>query len=603
MPVGHSWKTLIGWACDVSRGHLRVLWRVLTSHSTKKVFGFAAVVPVLALCLFVDSALIRWSGFAAEVLLEVDAALLDGGTQWMLLACCGVCLATLVWVRRRGGERVGNLESDFRNRLQAGGEDGFELSIRESDLIWHEPGTWLLGLAGLAALRYAMNYDRAARSTQALALLGLAALGQAAAVAVSWEPHRVVKARNLESKNTNKIEVGGNKEAPEEVQKSETEGGVERRDDGTTAVQERWTRARERGPDIRGAVAGTLVVLLACVAVFCREGMPEFHYRSRARLTGLWDNPNVFGALMAMGTVLAIAMVWPSEADGEDRPNVSGGSRCLNLIAHSVFHSPRSAMKRAFWLAAAVVLATGLLRSYSRGAWFGAAVGLAYLGWQLQHHPGKRELRILFPRLKLNCLVCAAALAVVASWSLRHAGGPVAQRAASVANSNDFSWRNRVASWEGALQMMTERPFFGLGWNRPQWVYVQFYGSSSVPDRGALQLNDYLILGTALGLPVLFCFASYVGLSLCPRAKAKPLRTTQERMRQQSGDGRQKTEPPAPPALDFGHWTLDSAAVCRAGAVVLLVGFWFDGGLFKLATGATFWILLELGRADTDERA
>jgi hypothetical protein len=32
--------------------------------------------------------------------------------------------------------------------------------------------------------------------------------------------------------------------------------------------------------------------------------------------------------------------------------------------------------------------------------------------------------------------------------------------------------------------------------------------------------------------------------------------------------------------------------------VVLLVGFWFDGGLFKLATGATFWVLLELGRED-----
>jgi hypothetical protein len=36
-------------------------------------------------------------------------------------------------------------------------------------------------------------------------------------------------------------------------------------------------------------------------------------------------------------------------------------------------------------------------------------------------------------------------------------------------------------------------------------------------------------------------------------------------------------------------------ATCHAGAMVLLVGFWFDGGLFKLPTAATFWILLELG--------
>ena len=37
------------------------------------------------------------------------------------------------------------------------------------------------------------------------------------------------------------------------------------------------------------------------------------------------------------------------------------------------------------------------------------------------------------------------------------------------------------------------------------------------------------------------------------------------------------------------------SATCHAGAIVLLVGFWFDGGLFKLATAAVFWILLELG--------
>jgi hypothetical protein len=46
----------------------------------------------------------------------------------------------------------------------------------------------------------------------------------------------------------------------------------------------------------------------------------------------------------------------------------------------------------------------------------------------------------------------------------------------------------------------------------------------------------------------------------------------------------------------------------RAGALTMLVAFWFDGGLFKLATASVFWILLELGaerrfkpRMDTDE--
>jgi hypothetical protein len=31
---------------------------------------------------------------------------------------------------------------------------------------------------------------------------------------------------------------------------------------------------------------------------------------------------------------------------------------------------------------------------------------------------------------------------------------------------------------------------------------------------------------------------------------------------------------------------------------MLLVAFWFDGGLFELATASVFWILLELGTFD-----
>ena len=42
---------------------------------------------------------------------------------------------------------------------------------------------------------------------------------------------------------------------------------------------------------------------------------------------------------------------------------------------------------------------------------------------------------------------------------------------------------------------------------------------------------------------------------------------------------------------------------CRAGAVVYLVAFWFDGGLFKLATASVFWILLELGAENQKRKA
>jgi hypothetical protein len=50
--------------------------------------------------------------------------------------------------------------------------------------------------------------------------------------------------------------------------------------------------------------------------------------------------------------------------------------------------------------------------------------------------------------------------------------------------------------------------------------------------------------------------------------------------------------------MQDGDWM---RTVCHAGAIVLLIGFWFDGGLFKLPTAATFWILLELGNVRNQE--
>jgi hypothetical protein len=41
------------------------------------------------------------------------------------------------------------------------------------------------------------------------------------------------------------------------------------------------------------------------------------------------------------------------------------------------------------------------------------------------------------------------------------------------------------------------------------------------------------------------------------------------------------------------------STVAAAAAAVLLIGFWFDGGLFKLPTGVVFWVLLELARCSS----
>jgi O-antigen ligase len=117
--------------------------------------------------------------------------------------------------------------------------------------------------------------------------------------------------------------------------------------------------------------------------------------------------------------------------------------------------------------------------------------------------------------------------------------------------------------------MMRDHPL-GVGWNQAVSVYDKNY---SPPKDGAaaLTMNSYLMLGTELGLPGLLCFVAYVGLCL-------------------HGKGRMQNE----------ECRIQTA--CRAGAIVLLVAFWFDGGLFDLPTAAVFWVLLELGNSNAEVR-
>jgi O-antigen ligase len=147
------------------------------------------------------------------------------------------------------------------------------------------------------------------------------------------------------------------------------------------------------------------------------------------------------------------------------------------------------------------------------------------------------------------------------------------RRALSAVNPVDFSWRNRVAAWEGALQITAEHPLFGTNWSQPESLYEHLYLVPRLSESVAIEMNDYLMLGATLGFPALGCFAMYVWMTLGRKAEIEK-------------SGKLETDICE---LDWLQTT------CHAGAIVLLVGFWFDGGLFKLPTAATFWILLELG--------
>jgi hypothetical protein len=291
-----------------------------------------------------------------------------------------------------------------------------------------------------------------------------------------------------------------------------------------------------------------LIGLLAGAALWQPAlGRMRIQYHEIVRWSGLWRNPNYYGVMMGAGLVLAIGMgvrAWRA-ADGQRRK--------FFLVA--------------LCSAAAIFSGYGAFRSYSRGAWLGVLTGLAYLAVQAGN--SSRPWAWL-RRHRLTLALLIASLTVLTFWQFRFSDWPPAHRVFSVVNINDFSWRNRVASWKWAVQSMAERPLAGSGWSRPVQPANPPNYSPPQNSGSALGTNDYLMLGTSAGVPALLCFAAY--LALCFRAR------------------------PAAPRP-----RLSVFAICRGSSIVFLVGFWLDGGLFVLAVTMVFWMLFELSRLEPAE--
>jgi len=349
---------------------------------------------------------------------------------------------------------------------------------------------------------------------------------------------------------------------------------------------------RENARQVHEDILNALLVVLTFSVLLQADWLPQFQYHGRIRWQGPWWNPNTFGLLMAVGLVLVLGLAWHEftvKPTSERGRRLNGGFFWL-----------------AFYVVALGLMVIGLVNSYSRGAWLGAAIGLAYLAWQFLrrqkeecrrqkgedsagesefgnrkseistgscHSRGSRGI-LWLRRNWMPLAVILASLAVLAFWSFRHMDAIIARRAFSVANVNDLSWRNRLVAYEGGLQMMATSPWCGFGWDQPKPVYEEFYMPTQLIDSRVFDLNDYFNTGLALGLPALACFLTYIWLSLHRHPASNIVH---------------------PECSSPATRHLSLRASCRAGLVILLVGFWLQQGLFWLALGVPFWALLELG--------
>ena len=378
-----------------------------------------------------------------------------------------------------------------------------------------------------------------------------------------------------------------------------------------------------------------LVLLLAFASWWHLDVAHSFY--PGTRWTGLWENPNTYGMLMGAGVVLTAGLFAASLKSKVQSPKskIQGQTSTVpspqskigkdESIWKSAIRNPQSAIL----LVAAGMMGVGLFFSYSRGAWLGTAISLLYLVKAY----GKFKWRFVLPG------IVAVAAVVFCFWHSTSDTGPWYLKRMDLSRA---SAQHRVAAWRGAVQMMRDHPF-GVGWNKAVETYEKNY---SPPEGGvaAITTNDYLMLGTQLGFPGLLCFLAYVVLSLKgesrkQKAEIPPLvtrhsspaiaspatchlslqaasragvRSCDALVAESAGDA----PSPGPAAnqttsrisscdkgvaVTFCDGASQLRVACRAGALAMLVAFWFDGGLFTLATASVFWILLELSQVRNAE--
>lgn len=315
-----------------------------------------------------------------------------------------------------------------------------------------------------------------------------------------------------------------------------------------------------------------LILMLAVGANWHVEAGSHFYYHKTIRRAGPWTNPNIYGLLMASGVVVCVSQIISIWTLYTSKLKKDRGELLLFVI----------------YALAAGTMSIGLLHSYSRGAWLALLCALCFCVYAVQRIDPDRFA--FFPRAKsLSIAVVVCSLFVISFWHFQKNQDRVVHRAFSSVDVKDFSWRNRVSAWKGTLQMMAEKPLLGFGWSQPERIYNCYYQPDSVEEPLAIQMNDYLLLGATLGIPALIGFGCYIWFSLYAGLKAV------------GGEQPMKPDSPEFPCLPLELKTM--SVTCYSGAIVLLVGFCFDGALLKIPTGAVFWCLLELGSAARFEHA
>lgn len=277
-----------------------------------------------------------------------------------------------------------------------------------------------------------------------------------------------------------------------------------------------------------------------------------FYYHSAERMAGAWSEPNTFGCLCGVGLVLAIAQY-------------------LSLFSQQC--GPRERWFRygihLFFPPLIALTLIGLIGSYSRGAWVATVFALLFWWIRIRSPTRKRPnvpIVVINPVSLVSLCAIFIGMVVFACWQLRDSQVLPVRRAMSIFNRDDFSWQNRLSAWTGSLQIIVDNPFGNIR-DDCEELYTAYYLPSDTVESSAIHSNSLLLAVANLGLVNTALLLVYVGTFFRPSDA-----TNVDQARNQ--------------ILKAGF---------SSAAVIVLISFWFHGGICELPKGALFWVLLEGG--------
>ncbi len=208
----------------------------------------------------------------------------------------------------------------------------------------------------------------------------------------------------------------------------------------------------------------------------------QFLYNGKLRWEGPWATPNIAATFLASATILLCGL---------------GSAAYKRLLGYPKWQL----LVTVLTIIGMAVGCYFLAKTYSRGGWIALSVGIVAL------FSGIRRQRF-YPMV-------LAILFALSIWSLP-AG--MERTTSTSAISEDKSIKHRLLLWQGAMQMMAEHPWNGVGAGQFGNVFGRDYQLATHKASYTTAINDFLTFGAERGIPALTAVVSplliLIGLGL-----------------------------------------------------------------------------------------